>query len=109
MTVGAARSELLSRQAAAAPCCCGRPPPLSLPASTAACCCLLLLQETLQPTDLRLCAGQFYLCAGLSKILLILGRLQLYGVSYQVQNLTASKMPCEHFFRTEYSCGHSYR
>jgi hypothetical protein len=28
------------------------------------------------PANCRLCAGQFYLCAGLSKILLILGRLR---------------------------------
>jgi hypothetical protein len=32
-----------------------------------------------------------------------------YGASYQVQNLTVSKMPSQHFFRTEFSCGHSYR
>jgi hypothetical protein len=28
-----------------------------------------------------------------------------YGASYRVQNLTVSKMPYQHFFRTEYSCG----
>jgi hypothetical protein len=31
---------------------------------------------------------------------MILGRLQLYGVSYLVQNLTVSKLRREHFFRT---------